>query len=267
MLGGNKCFCDRNNNDSRRYTPYPAASCNRITNANHIASKAIADSGALGHYACVNSPCVSTRQAQPNERITVTLPNDMAVTSTQVGQLPNEQLPLSACAVRIFPDFKNKMLMSLGQFCDAGMKMILTKTSMSAITDDERQTMLQGTSSPQDGMWHLDLENTNKMTKGTRAPTINKANSACEIKKKEELAKFFSAAMWNPAPSAWLQAIEVVFFATWSGITPELIRKHLEPTVETTKGHLWADRKNARSTKAIPREHKIKDKMSSALKS
>ena len=55
--------------------------------------------------------------------------------------------------------------------------------------------------------------------------------------------------MWNPVPSAWIQAIEAGFFAAWPGLASELMRKHLELSIEATKGRLRADRKNVRSAK------------------
>ena len=55
--------------------------------------------------------------------------------------------------------------------------------------------------------------------------------------------------MWNPVPETWIKAIEAGFFATWPGLTAQLVKKHLTRTIETDLGHLRADRKNVRSTK------------------
>ena len=55
--------------------------------------------------------------------------------------------------------------------------------------------------------------------------------------------------MWNPVPDTWIEAINAGFFATWPGITADIVRKHYAKTIESAKGHMKADRKNVRSTK------------------
>ena len=55
--------------------------------------------------------------------------------------------------------------------------------------------------------------------------------------------------MLSPVPDMWIQAINAGFFATWPGITMEIVRKHYSKTIESGKGHMKADRKNVRSTK------------------
>ena len=124
------------------------------------------------------------------------------------------------------------------------MHVLLTDKKIYVKKQDEENTIvLQGTRSPADKMWYIELED-DKLTNSKR-----QVNSAYEINKKEEIIKYLSAAMWNPVPQTWMQAIEAGFFATWPGLTSKLVRKYLTRTVETDKGHLRADRKNARSTK------------------
>ena len=66
--------------------------------------------------------------------------------------------------------------------------------------------------------------------------------------------------MWNPVPETWIKAIDAGFFATWPGLTSQLVKKHLNRTIETDVGHLRADRKNVRSTKtAQPNSTKAND--------
>ena len=56
--------------------------------------------------------------------------------------------------------------------------------------------------------------------------------------------------MWNPVPSTWIQAIDAGFFTTWPGLTSAAVKNHLQPTIETSKGHMRATRANIRSTKS-----------------
>ena len=60
--------------------------------------------------------------------------------------------------------------------------------------------------------------------------------------------------MWNPVPQTWIKAIRSNFFATWPGLTAELVRKHLKENLETTKGHMLSNRANFRSTKLLPNQ-------------
>ena len=55
--------------------------------------------------------------------------------------------------------------------------------------------------------------------------------------------------MWNPVLATWIEAINAGFFATWPGITSEIVPKHYAKTIELAKGHIKANRKNVRSTK------------------
>ena len=103
-------------------------------------------------------------------------------------------------------------------------------------------------------MWYLDQTNpaTFSMTTAIQDNILggrHQANNVYDTTKKADLVQFLSAAMWNPVPSTWIQAINAGFFATWPGLTPELVYKHLETTEATTKGHMRATRTNVRSTK------------------
>ena len=61
-----------------------------------------------------------------NQSVQVTLPDGTSIHSTHIGLLPNQDLPYKARIVHLFPELK-KILISLGQLCDSGMKVILTK--------------------------------------------------------------------------------------------------------------------------------------------
>ena len=47
----------------------------------------------------------------------------------------------------------------------------------------------------------------------------------------------------------WTKAINAGYFATWPGLTSELVRKHLPKLLATAKGHMKQYPKNIRSTK------------------
>lgn len=64
--------------------------------------------------------------------------------------------------------------------------------------------------------------------------------------------QFLHAACGSPVPSTWIKAINNGHFATWPGLTAELVRKHLPKSTATIKGHLNQQRKNIRSTQPKP---------------
>ena len=168
--------------------------------------------------------------------------------STHTALLPNTQLPKAARVVHLFPKMK-RFLVSLGQFCDSGMTIYLTKTAITIYkSDTDRTVTLRGTRSKTDGMWYLELKPTAPPT-----PTCHNkiSNSVHELNKKEDVIKYLSTVMWNPVPETWIKAIDAGFFATWPGLTSQLVKKHLSRTIETDMGHLRADRKNTRSTKPV----------------
>ena len=61
--------------------------------------------------------------------------------------------------------------------------------------------------------------------------TITEINNVYKIVKKEDIATFLSQAMWNPVPQTWIKAIHSNFFATWPGLTAELVQKHLKEKI------------------------------------
>ena len=60
--------------------------------------------------------------------------------------------------------------------------------------------------------------------------------------------------MWNPVPQTWIKAIRSNFFATWPGLTAELVQKNLKENIETSRGHIQSNRANVRSTKLLPNQ-------------
>lgn len=125
--------------------------------------------------------------------------------------------------------------------------MIITLTSEQIVISDNKSKdqTLTGKIDSRDGMWHIDLE-----AKASTC-TKHKANSVCEMNKKEDIIKYLSTVMWNPLPESWIKAIDAGFFATWLGLTSKLARKYQCKTrnIKTDQGHLRTTRKNARSTK------------------
>ena len=84
--------------------------------------------------------------------------------------------------------------------------------------------------------------------------TIPEINNVYKLDKKEDIIAFLSQAMWNPVPQTWIKAIHSNFFATWPGLTAELVQKHLKENIETKKEHMQSNRANVRSIKLLPNQ-------------
>jgi hypothetical protein len=67
-----------------------------------------------------------------------------------------------------------------------------------------------------------------------------------------DLVIFLHRACFSPVVDTWCKAIDNGNFATWTGLTSKLVRKHLPKSMATAKGHLRMSRKNVRSTKPPP---------------
>ena len=64
-----------------------------------------------------------------------------------------------------------------------------------------------------------------------------------------DLVSFLHGACFAPVVSTWIKAINNGHFTTWPGLTSDLVRKYLPPSIHTEKGHLNQERKFLQSTK------------------
>ena len=60
---------------------------------------------------------------------------------------------------------------------------------------------------------------------------------------------YYHACLGSPVVSTFLNAIKQGFLATWPGLTVDLIKNHLPPSIPTAKGHLRQEPQHLRSTK------------------
>jgi hypothetical protein len=85
--------------------------------------------------------------------------------------------------------------------------------------------------------------------KNTVAPTSKHVITGILLRTKEQLCDYLHRAAGHPVKKTWLAAIKAGEYATWSGLTSELVSNHLYDTEETAMGHLHKRRQNIRSTK------------------
>jgi hypothetical protein len=77
------------------------------------------------------------------------------------------------------------------------------------------------------------------------------AHSVYECSSNRYLVRFLHAVAFCPVRDTWIKAIRVGHFATWPGLTEDLVRTHLPKELATLKGHLSQRRKNLRSMTKI----------------
>jgi len=211
-----------------------------------------ADSGASSHYWLIRDKKVLLslmKQMGP----TVYLPNNTTITATEKGSLPIKHLSPKAAETHVLPGLKNSSLISLGQLCDDGCVIHLTKTHMRVFK--EKKLILTGIRNHHDGLWDVPLpqkpleilqqHNVNNIISPSSKlnVVINKSTT------KKDLALYYHACCFSPTKSTFINAIKLGHFSSWPGLTVDLIQKHLPESIATTKGHLRQERQNLYSTK------------------
>ena len=117
----------------------------------------IADSGSYGHYLNPGDAKYLTR-VEEDASVTVTLPNDMQMTSSLSGDLNIDSIPQEARKAHIFKELTSWSLLSLGVLCDAGCTATLSSDKLTVNLFDK--VVLNGyRNHTTSGMWMVDLTN------------------------------------------------------------------------------------------------------------
>jgi hypothetical protein len=235
---------------------------------------AIADTGCTWHFLHIDAPCDNISITKNG--IYVNMPNNQRIQATHTGSgnLPGN-LPAAACKAHLLQELHSSLL-SIGQLCDHGCEATLTETQV--IITRNNKVIITGYRDPQTNLWRIPinpmaptptahpgelavrarLELAYQNQHGRPAPRpfefdeanqMPQANNAYQTSTNRELIQFLHAACGSPVPSTWIAAIDKGHFATWPGLTADLVRKHLPKTIATVKGQLNQHRKNVRSTK------------------
>ena len=171
--------------------------------------------------------------------------------STHTGLLPFHDLPKAAHTTHIFPSRQQRALISVRQLADTGFTSTFNDTSVVIINGT---TTINGDSDLQEGgLYYVNLPPSKQLALSPPAyKSCYIALNAYEMTTKRDLVQYLHCCAGFPVVSTWTRAIQAGYFATWPGLTVELVRKHLPKSLATTKGHLRADRQNVRSTKLSP---------------
>ena len=81
----------------------------------------------------------------------------------------------------------------------------------------------------------MGLEN-NIMTEQETPDTLF-ANSVYKSRSKENLVTYYHRVWWFPSKKTWIDVIKQNYFATWLGLTEELVSKYLPKSEHIVEGH------------------------------
>ena len=233
-----------------------------------------ADSGASNHY-CMLKDSSILQNVIKKLGPTVFLPNNATITSTASGHLPLPSLSNSSKVAHVLPELSNSSLLSLGQLCDDGCIVHLTKSTLHVFKNEE--LILTGYRNITDGLWDVPLPQFPKqvlqstITSSSQPPSTSSRSSCNVIIRKQttkrDLVRYFHACSFSPSKSTFLKAIKKGHFITWPGLTTDLVNKFLPPSVFTAKGHLNQEMKHLQSTKKSYKDILLSPQSTSTLSS
>ena len=112
----------------------------------------------------------------------------------------------------IFPQLKNKVLLSIGQFCDNGFTATFTAAKLHIYRGTT--SFLQGTRNKQTGLWYIDLMNQQAHALSLDSPAPSppaEANNVYALSNKRAIATYLHRTCFSPVPSTWIKPSTLVF--------------------------------------------------------
>ena len=251
--------------------------------------QAIADTGATGHYISPNHIRTCTHITPTNHGPTILAANGHKMTPTHSVTVPlAPALSKQAQQGHVLRNLSTGSLISIGNLCDDNCTATFSKNQITVTKNgtpiihgtrnkadglwyiplphnthppytqqplDTTKTAVSHTSHD----IYSNIPTCEYMTKNARdnganalpsTPKQHHANSTIRCARyKNELANFYHAVTFSPAPSTFVRAIHRGHFSSWPGLTTSLINKHLTKSIATSKGHLRMQFQNLHSTK------------------
>ena len=98
----------------------------------------------------------------------------------------------------------------------------------------------EGTRDSVTRMWTINLNNIAKHPKfaNNAIGASRQANNVYNYALKRNIVKYLHCAAGSPVPATWCGAIDNNHYATWPGLTFQMVHKHLPESLATTKGHM-----------------------------
>ena len=169
------------------------------------------------------------------------MPNGQHIQSVGTTNINWPTLSSTATKAHIHPDLNPHSLVSIGVLCDHDCTATFNKHAVTI--HRHNQPVLTGPRLP-NGLWSLPLQ---------PDQTRHHANTLFTPQTQQKLVQWLHAAAFSPSTSTFLDAIQRNFFATWPGLTPDIVQRYLPPSDATVKGHLDQQRQRKRKP-PIPEE-------------
>jgi hypothetical protein len=148
--------------------------------------------------------------------------------SSHTAELIIPGLPKAARLVHIVPTLSKNSLISIGQLCDSGCTATFDKTT--AVIEYKGETVLTGTRTLNDKLWHLELPSAQYS-----------ANAAIGSATPADKVAFAHAALFSPALSTLAKALNKGHLTNFPGLaTANDLRSHPPHSIPMIKGHLMA---------------------------
>ena len=162
------------------------------------------------------------------------MPNSQQIQSIGTTNIDWPTLPSTATKAHILPDLNPHSLVSIGVLCDHDCTATFTKHAVTI--HRHNQPILTGPRLP-NGLWSLLLQPVH---------TQHQANTLFTPQTQQKMVQWLHAAAFSPSTSTFIDAIQCNFFATWPGLTPDIVWRYLPPSDTTVKGHLDQQRQRKR---------------------
>ena len=162
------------------------------------------------------------------------MPNGHHIQSSGTTNIDWPTLPNTATKAHIIPELYPHSLVSIGVLCDHDCTATFNKHAVTI--HRHNQPTLTGPRLP-NVLWSLPLQHDQ---------TQHHANALFTPKTQQQLVHWLHAATFSPSPSTFLDAIQCNFFATWPGLTPDIVQRYLTLSDATVKGHLDQQRQRKR---------------------
>ena len=157
------------------------------------------------------------------------MPNGEIITSTHVALLPKHNLPDKARKAHIFPGLQ-KPLISIGTLCDNDCIAVFDENRVTVYDKTTRQIFMQGHRDPMTTLYIINMIAPLNSMKEQNIPDTFRSNHVYETKYKQELILFYYAACFSSTKRTFVDAIKRNAFASWPGLTVELVNKYLPRT-------------------------------------
>jgi hypothetical protein len=181
------------------------------------------------------------------------LPDGQKLTSTATADLAIPDFNHRTCSTHIINGIATRSLLSCGQMCDAGYHVLFEEGKAIIFKGDvtvRGKVLTEGQRDRLTVLWTVPLDNKHQewgnKYKSKRDEIMS---SLYEINKVQDAIKYLHAEVGSLVPSTFIKSIKAGNFVTCPTLTAHHVRKYLEKSEATLKGHLNQTRKNVRITR------------------